>query len=337
MDNNFPSPHESYQENQSVSSENNFVFPPKPPADDPKSKANVLLRSITSLVLYLVVGYYFFSQNWTLLLVLTGVVIFHELGHFFAMKFYNYKDLGIFFIPLVGAYASGKKHEVSQLQSAIILLAGPVPGIILGTTLYAIAPYLINNVFDLYNLNRIAWILVYLNLFNLLPVYPLDGGQLLNRLFLDDSKIIGKIFLLLSAGGLIWLALYGLPRPVYPLLIIPLFLLLRMVGEVQSDKLTKKIEAEGIDLNTTYEELSDENYWKIRNVLIRHHIPFRNIPEAPPYEYSNKEDQIKTAMQGLLQRMLVQDLSIVGKVLILVLWVACFIVPSLIGLQIKLF
>ena len=159
----------------------------------------------------------------------------------------------------------------------------------------------------------------------------------MNRLFLDESRIIGKILLLLSAGGLAWLALYGLPRPVYPLLIIPLFLLLRMAGDVQSDKLTKKIEDEGIDLNTTYEDLSDENYWKIRNVLIRHHIPFRNIPEAPPYEYSNKEDQIKSMMQGLLQRMQVQDLSVAGKIIILLLWVSCFIVPSLIGLQIKLF
>ena len=333
MDNNFPLSQEPNPEEQSSSTENVFAFPPKPLADEPKSRANVLVRSITSLLLYLAVGYYFFSQNWTLLLVLTGVVIFHELGHFFAMKLYNYQDLGIFFIPLVGAYASGKKHEVSQFQSAVILLAGPMPGIILGVVLYILSPYFNTDL----PLERIAWILVYLNLFNLLPVYPLDGGQLMNRLFLDESRIIGKIFVLLSAGGLAWLALYGLPRPVYPLLIIPLFLLLRMAGDVQSDKLTKKIEDEGIDLNTTYEDLSDENYWKIRNVLIRHHIPFRNIPEAPPYEYSTKEDQIKSMMQGLLQRMQVQDLSVAGKILILLLWVSCFIVPSLIGLQIKLF
>ena len=332
MDNNFPSPSESNQENQS-SPENIFVYPPKPPADEPKSRVNVLLRSITSLALYLAVGFYFFNQNWKLLLVLTGVVIFHELGHFFAMKAYNYKDLGIFFIPLVGAYASGKKHEVSQLQSAVILLAGPVPGIILGTVLYFIAPQLSSDYNNIWFLESIARILIYLNLFNLLPVYPLDGGQLLNRLFLDDSKIIGKIFILLSAGGMIWFALYGLPRPVYPLLVIPVFLLMRMFGDVQSDKLTKKIEEEGIDLNTTYEELSDENYWKIRNVLLRNHPSFRNIPEAPPYEYSDKEEQIKTVMQGLLQRMLVQDLSIIGKIFILLLWVACFVLPPYLGIK----
>jgi Zn-dependent protease len=337
MDENFSYSNDPAAPAHSSTPEEVVIYPPKPPAEEPKSRANILLRSITSLFLYLAIGFYFFSQNWTLLLVLTAVVIIHELGHFFAMKIYDYKDLGIFFIPLVGAYASGKKHEVSQKQSAIILLAGPVPGIFLGILLHVIAPYLISDRLDVFMLHRIAWILIYLNLFNLLPVYPLDGGQLLNRLFLEGSQFISKIFLLLSVGGLIWLALYGLPQPVYPLLVIPAFLLMRMAGEVQLDKLTKKIEAEGIDLNTTYEEISNEKYWQIRNVLIRHHIPFQNIPEAPPYEYAEKEEQIKNMMQNLLQRTLVQDLSIAGKIIIILLWIACFIVPSMTGMGIKLF
>src|SRR5436853_7801310 len=92
-------------ENQSL--QEATVYPPKLPADAPKTGANIWLRSISSLLLYLAFGYYFFNQNWTLVFVLTGVVVFHELGHFLAMKFYNYTDLGIFFIPLLGAYASG--------------------------------------------------------------------------------------------------------------------------------------------------------------------------------------------------------------------------------------
>src|SRR4051812_3894648 len=107
-----------------------FIFPPKPAKED--KKINVWIRSLTSLALYILVGYYFFKANWTLLLILTAIVIFHELGHFLAMKIYNYKELGIFFIPLLGAYASGTKREISQKQSAVILLAGPIPGIIVG-------------------------------------------------------------------------------------------------------------------------------------------------------------------------------------------------------------
>ena len=108
---------------------------PKPSEAEPKSAVNIWTRSATSLALYLLLGYYIF-HSFEFLLLITAIVVFHELGHFFAMKAFRYKDLGIFFIPLLGAYVSGKKREVSQKESAIILLAGPLPGIILGISLY---------------------------------------------------------------------------------------------------------------------------------------------------------------------------------------------------------
>lgn len=317
--------------------EQDLIYPAKPPAEEPSSQANVWMRSITSLLLYLAIGYYFFNQNWTLVLVLTGVVVFHELGHFLAMKFYDYTDLGIFFIPLVGAYASGKKQEVSQLQSSIILLAGPVPGIIVGVLVQLTAVHFTTDIDHLVLLHRISWILIYLNLFNLLPVYPLDGGQLLNRLFLDNSRIIGKIFVLLSIVGMVWFALEGMGRPFYPLLLLPLFLLSRMMTDARYDKLTKKIEAEGFDLDTSYEEISDENYWKIRKALIHHHAPFRELAEGAPYQYSTKEEQVKTMLQNLLQRTITQDISLGGKILIIAVWVGCFAVPYLIGMPLSVF
>src|SRR6185436_13687458 len=93
-------------------------YPPKFEKKDPGP--GIWLRSILSLALYLVLGYYIF-RSFPMLLLITAIVIFHELGHFFAMKYFHYKDLGIFFIPLLGAYVSGSKHEVSQKESAIIL------------------------------------------------------------------------------------------------------------------------------------------------------------------------------------------------------------------------
>ena len=103
--------HENSEKNSDdLSSQNSFVYPPKPEPENKKS--NIWVRSITSLALYLLIGYYFFSANWILVLILTGIVIFHELGHFLAMKIYDYKELGIFFIPLLGAYASGNQDAV---------------------------------------------------------------------------------------------------------------------------------------------------------------------------------------------------------------------------------
>src|SRR5258705_2108472 len=121
---------------------------PKPELEEPKNSRYVWLKSLGSLGFFLVVGYFFFSRYTgnpssalALVIVLTGVVVFHELGHFVAMKIYKYQELGMFFIPLLGAYVSGKKQEVSQKQSAIILLEGPVPGIFLGIILHFLSNY----------------------------------------------------------------------------------------------------------------------------------------------------------------------------------------------------
>lgn len=302
---------------------------PKPELEEPKNKMNVWLKSLGSLALFLVVGYFFFRQNWTWVIVLTAVVVLHEMGHFLAMKYYNYKELGIFFIPLMGAYVSGKKQEVSQKQSAVILMAGPLPGIILGLLFHFIAAEL-----DIYFLEKVAWIFVFLNLLNLLPVYPLDGGQLLHRLFLDDYNILGKIFVVISAALMSWAAISS---GFYPLLFFPFMMISRMIGDLQHERIEKKIEAEGINLMKTYEELTPEEYWRIRNAVIKYYPQFKDVNPSPPYEISSKEDQIITTIQGLLQRSLIQDLSLGGKFLILVVWIGSFAAPFFLDVSINSF
>ncbi|HET9825638.1 MAG TPA: site-2 protease family protein, partial [Chitinophagaceae bacterium] len=318
------------------SSENHFAYPPKP--EPAEKKGNVWIRSITSLALYLLIGYYFFSANWILVLILTGIVMFHELGHFLAMKIYDYKELGIFFIPLLGAYASGTKREVSQKQSAIILLAGPMPGIILGVALYFLtSDRSVEMPYQTFGILRItATLLIFLNVLNLLPVYPLDGGQLVNRLFLDDTNFIGKIFVVLSALALGYLLIrLGMTNSfLYVLLFFPVMMLVRLFSEDKNEKLTKVIEARGINLEKTYEEITDEEYWRIRNILIESNYPtLRNIKPAPPYEYSASEDKVVTALESLLQRTIIQDLSWVGKGIIILIWIGSFATPFLLRMD----
>ena len=307
------------------------AYPPKPQLEN--KKGNVWLRSITSLALYILIGYYFFSANWILLLILTGIVIFHEFGHFIAMKLFHYQELGIFFIPLLGAYASGTKREVSQKQSAIILMAGPLPGIIAGIIIFLSTNSQLGAMsFQAYSLLRsTAALLVLLNVLNMLPIYPLDGGQLLNRLFLDESRIIGKIFVVLSALAL---GYFAIKIEFYPLLVFPAMLLLRLRNDTRFDELTRKVEQAGINLEKTYEEIPDEDYWKIRNILIENNYPaLRNVNPTPPYEYSPYEDRVVSAVENLLQRTITQDLSWWGKIVILLVWVGSFAVPFLLHID----
>ncbi len=319
-----------------VSTEGSIVYPSK--YQKQENSSNIWVRSLASLALYLLAGFYIFRDYRTLLLI-TAIVMIHELGHFIAMKFYRYNDLGIFFIPLLGAYVSGTKREVSQKESAVILLAGPLPGIIIGILFFILwqkDPYYGNIANIPYE--RISFLFILLNLFNLLPVYPLDGGQLLNRVFLNEESWIGKAFVFLSAALMVWFAwrMYSYTgQPFYFIFFLfPLMMLLRMSGDSKLKAIEKKIEAEGIDMDKSYDDLPDEDYWKIRNLLIREHPSFKDVPPSPPCEFTEKEERVMTTIQSLLHRHLIQDVSLIGKIFIFLLWAAAIASPWLLKMDI---
>jgi stage IV sporulation protein FB len=322
---------ERNREEMPASVEEAVVYPPK--FEKPEQTSNIWLKSFVSLALYLILGYYIFNKQWEFLLIITLIVMFHELGHFFAMKFFRYKDLGIFFIPLLGAYVSGSKREVSQKESAIILLAGPLPGILLGIIMYLL--YENNPLLDVAGISyyTISLSLIILNLINLIPVYPLDGGQLLNRVFLDEESWISKGFVFLSAGFLCWVALFAMKPPFYPLLLFPAMMLLRFIGDSKLKTVEKKIGAEAIDMDKSYEELPDKDYWAIRNILITEHPAFKDVPLSPPYEYDAKEEKIMTTIKSLLHRHLMQDVSIAGKIFLVLIWAAAIASPWLLNMD----
>ncbi|RYY61982.1 MAG: hypothetical protein EOO05_04405 [Chitinophagaceae bacterium] len=312
-----------------------IIYPPKYRKPEEK-RTNVWLKSATSLLLYLVLGYYIF-KSFNMLLLITAIVVFHELGHFFAMKTFRYKDLGIFFIPLLGAYVSGSKREVSQRESAIILLAGPVPGMIIGFLVYYLYHRDPSLEFGGISLYTISISLIFLNLINLLPVYPLDGGQLLNRVFLDESGLISRFFVLLSIALMTWFALFGLGTPIYPLLLFPAMMLFRLFGDNKLNAVEKKIEEEGFNLDLSYNELPDEDYWKIRNILVTDYGPLKDLEPAPPFEFSPKEDKVMAIIESLLHRKLIQDLSWTGKTIVLLAWLFFLASPWLLQMDLEFF
>jgi stage IV sporulation protein FB len=332
---------ENFEENPDTvadSTEHAIVYPPK--YEKQEQQGNIWIKSVASLALYLVAGYFFFP-NYKILFLITAVVMIHELGHFIAMKYFGYSELGIFFIPLLGAYVSGNKREVSQAQSAVILLAGPLPGIVIGI----IFLLLNQNGADLHLFGisyiQIGLLFMLLNLINLVPVYPLDGGQLLNRVFLDEESVWSKAFVFLSAALMCWIVWrwysFSHNPVVFILLLFPLNLLIRRLTEPKLSGIEKRIEAEGINTDIDYEDLPDEDYWKIRNILIQEHPLFKDVPAAPPFDYCDKEEKIMTTIESLLHRHLIQDVSVAGKLLILIIWIAAIASPWLVNMNMQFF
>ena len=188
------------------------AYPPKPVFEETR-QGSQLPRFIISVILFAVVFYFYAGTQWQVIAWLIVIIFIHEMGHYLAMKLFKYKDLTIFFIPLLGAVAGGSKEKISQREKSIVLLAGPVPGILIGLGIFFLASEQ-NNFFLL----RLSYAFVLLNVLNLLPIYPLDGGQLLKTLFLQSREIVSFVFILLSVAVATW---FAISRQQWFLLIVP--------------------------------------------------------------------------------------------------------------------
>jgi|GEM_PF-1346658 len=139
------------------------------------------------------------------LLIFVAVLLLHEGGHVLAMKLFGYQDTAILFIPYLGALATARKQDATLTEKVWISLAGPLPGLCLAMGL-AMA-------LNLGWIEPSAWIqeailiLVVLNLFNLLPLYPLDGGQVADLLLFSQNPYLGSVFKAIGVGLLLLIGL----------------------------------------------------------------------------------------------------------------------------------
>lgn len=296
------------------------TYPPKPiPEDLPKG--NQTLKFIISILLFGAFYYFFISKDIEVIIWLAIIVLIHELGHYFAMKIFNYEDLSIFFIPLLGAIAGGSKEKISQKEKAIVLLAGPVPGIVIGIALFFVASHL-----DNYLILRISYAFVLLNALNLLPIYPLDGGQLLKTLFLGSRQIVTTIFIV---GSVVILIIYAIASKEWILLIIPCFLVTRMIKERQLHKIRQHLNRQQVGYNKTYGELTDAAYWQIRDVVVSENTALAKSIQTKEHIVSENENEVIGYVKSVLKNKPVKDLSATGIVLFLLLWIASISVPLL--------
>lgn len=134
-------------------------------------KAGKLLLALASFAAYA------FLFTWQFAVIIVGMLVIHECGHLRCMKHYGMKTRGIYLIPLLGAAAVAEDNFPSRRAEATIALAGPLTGAVLaaGTGLVYFATR--NGAFAA----AAAWMAL-INLFNLLPVVPLDGGRVVKSI-----------------------------------------------------------------------------------------------------------------------------------------------------------
>jgi Zn-dependent protease len=136
---------------------------------------------------------------------LVVVLIIHEMGHYIGMRIFGYRNVKMFFIPLFGAAVSGQKTSAESYKEAIVTLLGPVPGLFLAIALLMAALVPGMSVEVRHQVTVAAGVLAFLNFFNLLPIFPFDGGRLLNQILFSRNRYIEAVFLVVAALTLIGL------------------------------------------------------------------------------------------------------------------------------------
>src|SRR5215204_4138291 len=132
-------------------------------------KAKLLTTSASMLVS---VGAYALIWGWRFAVGFVALLFLHELGHYIQLRREGVKPTGMVFIPFLGAVIGTRSLGASALAEARVGLAGPILGSLAAAALLPIAAATDDDFW-----RALAFTGFFLNLFNLAPVLPLDGGR----------------------------------------------------------------------------------------------------------------------------------------------------------------
>jgi len=135
----------------------------------------------------------------------------HEMGHYVAARQCGLNVGAPTFIPFVGAWINLKDQPHDVRTEAYVAVAGPLVG-----TIAAVAVYLWGRSTDNALLLAIAYAGLFLNLFNLLPISPLDGGRITAiispRVWLIGAPVLVAILFFRPSPILLIIAIIAFPQ-----------------------------------------------------------------------------------------------------------------------------
>lgn len=301
--------------------EDSDFYPPKPELIEYKPRGSAGL-TVLSLVLFTMAFLWIFGpEEFSFLAMLIAVLIIHEMGHFIMMKVFKYENVRMLFIPLMGAFVQGKKRNYSQRESFLVIFAGPFPGMIIGSILLWYS-----------NAYHIAWMLqlsslfLLLNIINLLPLDPLDGGQLFKLFGLRNHEYFLMVFAFISSIIIIALG-YFIGEFGYLLIIFGFLMAFRVRSMQKQYQMHNELKKEEVDYQKSYKSLTNREFARIKQVVLEH------TPQLKKYIDQISEDQsdplIASQVNNVLVTPLKNDASPLFRTVVLMLWLLAFALPFL--------
>jgi Zn-dependent protease len=173
----------------------------------------VLLKFKFLFSMFVSAAFYVWLGGWWFGIGLIVLLFVHEMGHVVEAKRQGLPVSVPVFIPFMGALITMKQMPHNAWREARLAIAGPLLG-----SAGALLLYILGLVYDSQQLKALAFLGFLINLFNLLPVIPLDGGRITAALhpglwfagFLALLALVNYrpnpilIIILLLAGSELW-------------------------------------------------------------------------------------------------------------------------------------
>lgn len=158
------------------------------------------------LSMFVSIAAYAWLFGWSFAVGLVLLLLVHEMGHVVVLRRQGVPASLPLFVPFLGAFVSMRAAPRSAFQEAVSGLAGPA----FGTAGAVVVAYWADATGSTF-LRALAFFGFFVNLFNLLPVLPLDGGRAAAAL--HPALWLGGLV------GLLVLEVYY-PSPVIPIVLI---------------------------------------------------------------------------------------------------------------------
>jgi len=157
-----------------------------------------------------IVGYAFLF-GWGYAVGFVVLIFVHEMGHYIAAKQRGLRVGAPMFIPFVGAWIQLKDQPMNVETEAYIGIAGPLLG-----TAGALVCYFLGRILDSNLLLALSYAGFFINLFNLIPLSPFDGGRITAivspRVWLLGVPILVGLFFYRPSPMLILVAVLAAPQ-----------------------------------------------------------------------------------------------------------------------------
>jgi Zn-dependent protease len=149
--------------------------------------------------------------GWGYAIGFVALLFVHEMGHYLAAR-HRGLDVGApTFIPFVGAWVQLKDMPHNAETEAFVGLGGPLIG-----TVGALAVYFLARSYDSTLLLAVSYSGFFLNLFNLIPLSPFDGGRitavLSPRIWFAGVPVLLALFWYRPSPMLILIAIMAAPQ-----------------------------------------------------------------------------------------------------------------------------